>query len=235
MAGLRRAVDAGLVSFPGRHVEFWGATGPQFRQIDMQGGVIRARGAARETVLKVNGQGREQLRAGDFDAFLFYGARLRVTEFFAPILHRWQEQPGFASRAALQAATRAFLRSTRAWRMAASLAEQGAELHFVPAPFPTAGVIDHAAPGGLLDLYPGAALAGAGERGRIWSLLREASAEAGVALVSQPEDTVIDGIFTDPRFAVEGAAEKRDAGHKSPEFAAQMLGQVAVPTLRRAA
>lgn len=235
LGSLRRAVDAGLVSFPGRHVEFWGATGPQFRQIDMKDGVIRARGAARDMVRKVNGHGRDEIRAGDFGTFLFYGARLRVAEFFAPCLHRQCDGVGFASRAAMETAADAFLRATRAWRMARDLAGAGAEVIFVPASFPTAQVIDHAAPGRLLDSYPKAIHATAQDRDRLWTLLCARSEGHGVTLIRQPEDTVTDGIFTDPRYAIDGARENRDAGHKSPAFAALMLGQAGLPVLRRAA
>lgn len=235
LGSLRRAVDRGLVSFPGQDVEFWGAIGPQFRQIEMKDGVIRAHGAARDMVRKVNGKGREEIRAEDFRAFLFYGARLRVVELFAPVLHHQHTGGGFASQAAMAAAADEFLRSTRAWRMAGALARAGAQVQFVPAPFPSAEVIDHGAPGRILDAYPGALHATEADRARIWTLLCARSAAMGMTLVRQPEETVVDGVFTDARHAIAQARETGDAGHKSPEFAALMLGQVALPVLRRAA
>lgn len=235
LGSLRRAVDMGLVRFHGCHVEFWGAAGPQFRQIEMVRGVIRARGDAREMVRRVNGNGREAIHPGDFDCFLFYGARLRVGEFFGPYLHRQHSGAGWQSRAALGAAARVFLRSTRACRIAAELSRSGARVWFAPAPLPTAQVIDHTAAGRIFAAYPRAADATPGDRARLWDVLIAEAAAEGIELIRQPDDTVVEGILTDARFACDGAAESGDAGHKSPWFAAAMLGNLPLPVAARAA
>lgn len=44
-------------------------------------------------------------------------------------------------------------------------------------------------------------------------------------MTPKSDETVVGGVFTKPRFAVDGACEKKDANHNSPEFAAMMLGQ----------
>lgn len=235
LGSLRRAVDAGLVRFPGLRVEFWGATGPQFRQIDMKDGVIRARGPAREMVRRVNARGRTEIRAEDFPVYLFYGARLRVAEFFAPFLHRKHIATGFQSRAVLDACADRFLRATRAFRIAAGLAETGAEVQFAPAPFPTAGVVDLTEQGQILYRHPDAVHAEPADRDRLWQVLCDRCAASGVNLIRQPEDTVVDGIQTDPCYAIERAVENGDPGHKSPEFAARLLGGLTESELECAA
>jgi len=221
----RRALDAGLVVLEGRRVEFWGAAGPLFRQIDIKDGVVRPEGKeAVEMVAQVNGQGRLTLAAEDFDSFLFYGARLRMAEFMLPYLHFMRDPQRAVSQAVMQAAARQFLRSCRAFRIARSFAATGrTRVFFAPAPLMTLGVLDETGPGQPMARYPRAVEATAADRGVIWDLFDSLMAEAGITLIRQPEGTVVDGVFTDARFAIEGAQTSGDAGHKSAAFAALML------------
>lgn len=225
IGSVAKALDGGLVNLTGFDVEFWGATGPLFRQIDMVDGVIRATGAeAAKVVAQVNGKGRETISAGDFDSFLFYGARLRMADFMGPYLHRLRDPQAAVSAAVLRAAAKGFVNGCRAARMACALASAGkARVFFVPAPLLTADLVDHAAPGQVLAQYPLAGDATPADRDRIWCAVEDVLGASGVTLIRQPEATVVQGVLTARKYAVEGAEESGDIGHKSAEFAALML------------
>lgn len=227
MGSLRHALRDGLTIPPdGAHIEFWGATGPSFRLVDWRDGAIRAKDRALEMALSINGNGRAYLAPEDFDTFIFYGARYRVTEFFGPYLH-WINENGHApSRAVLHAAARMFAECTRAYRIAQNLAKAGCNVIYVPAPFYTADVNDIDARGRFLGLYPGAAMATPAHRATLWAALGSVSAEDGITLVPQPDDTVTRGALTSREFASAGAEEAGDTGHKSPAFAARWMEDV---------
>jgi hypothetical protein len=227
MGSLRNALRDGLTAAPERaEVEFWGATGPSFRLIEWRNGAIRAKDRALEMALTINGNGREALAAQDFDTVIFYGARLRVTEFFGPYLH-WMDETGqIPSVAVLRASARMFAVCTRAYRMAGALAKAGCNVIYVPAPFYTEGVNDIDRQGRFLGIYPGAANATAERRLALWTALVEVAAQDGIALVPQPEDTVTRGSLTHNDYAHEDALELGDTGHKSPAFAARWMQEV---------
>ena len=234
IGSVRRALDAGLVGLDGFEVEFWGAAGPLFRQIDIKKGVVRPIGKdAEEVVLRVNGKGRGALAPGDFDTYLFYGARLRIAEFMLPYLHHLRDPQQAASLAVMQAAARQFLASCRAVRIARSFAASGStRVFFAPAPLMTDGMAGQGALKAPMKDYPCATEATAADRALIWQTFAQILGADGITLISQPDDTVVNGAFTHADFAIEGAQASGDAGHKSPEFAALML-QAFVAASRR--
>ena len=71
--------------------------------------------------------------------------------------------------------------------------------------------------------YPRATEATAADRTRVWQMFAQLLADDGITLIAQPDETVVNGVFTSADFAIEGAEASGDAGHKSPEFAALML------------
>lgn len=227
LGSVRLALTEGLTAPPpGTEVEFWGAIGPQFRQIDWRKGAIRARGEALKMVQTLNAAQRDHIAPEDFDCIVFYGARLRTAEFFGPYI-QWAVQHGhLPSRAVLRASARSFMENTRAFRLAGLMAGKGCRSVFVPAPFYTKGVTDMEARGRFLHAYPGADQATAAQRAALWAAMIDVAAESGVTLVPQPEDTVTDGVLTKEEFAVDGAVESGDTGHKSPAFAARWLEEV---------
>lgn len=226
IGGLRRALDAGLARPSGFEIEFWGATGPQFRQIDMVDDVVRATGPqAAGVVARINGQGRETLAPGDFDFYLFYGARLRMAEFMPPYLQRLRDPRNTISAAVLRAGASGFLSETRAARIARAFGASGkTRVFFAPAPLWTWGVPGDSAAQKLADDHPLAVEADRADRGRIWAAFEEVLGQDNVTLLRQPEETVTRGVFTDTDYAVEGAKDSGDIGHKSIEFAAMMFG-----------
>jgi len=224
LGSVKRAVDAGLIDLAGFETEFWGAQGPTFRQLNLIENAYRAQtDEAAEAVLQVNGQGRAHVAPGDFDVFLFYGARLRMAEFMPPMLQHMAAPNGALSRAVLTAATERFIQGTRAARVAMHFANAGARVYFAPTPLFTDGVIDFEKARWAVCDFPLAWQADSPQRAPLWQALTDAFAAADVGFVPQPEDTICRGIFTKADYATDGAADTRDVVHKSPAFAAVML------------
>ena len=213
-----------LTSVPeGYELEFWGVEGPAFRTLDWIDGAIRPGPEALERVLTINGNGRDHIAPGQFDAIVFYGARLRVSTFFAEYLQWASARVTAPSRAVFETTVHDFAISTRAYRFGRSLAAAGDQVFFVPAPFNTDGVRDLSAPGNLYHAHPAAFAATPEDRAAIWDTFERVAARDGITLLRQPEDTVTKGILTKPEYRCAGAVEESDIGHKSPDFAARWL------------
>lgn len=225
LASVRRAVDCGLLNLGGYETEFWGADGPHYRDMVLRRGRLAVKtDTARERFQKINGQARDQVGPDDFDLIVFYGARVRTCYFFGPLLQRQYGGCLSLSTAALEAAARVFMTSSKFYRFAVAFARKGrTQVHVVTDPLLTADVVDHREAGHFLDLWPQSVEATAADRARIWSAFERVAAADGVTFVSQPDETVTQGVFTHARYGVENAIETADFGHKSPEFAALML------------
>ncbi len=225
IGSVRKALDAGVLKLPGFQLEFFGAAGETFRKLHLVDDAIRpTTDAAAEVVAHINGKGRVTLAPGDFDMVLFYGCRLRLSEFFPPLIHHMQRDNGYLSDAVLRAAAARVTGDCRAARMAKWLAGDGrTRVFFAPSPLLTWGVLDMAAEGRTLAQYPRVDAATRDQRDRLFAALSDDLAEGGVALIRQPEHTIVEGVFTDAKYAIEGADESGDAAHKSPEFAALMV------------
>jgi len=216
VASVKLAWDQGLIDAQGRKVGFWGAAGPSFRGLRWKQGRIVADAGAQADLDLVRGDGPETLGAKDFGAYLFYGARLRLSEFLLEL-----SAASYLSQAALEAATWEFMMSTRTYRFARNFAKAGAPVWFVPTSLPTQGVFppkEEAAKVGI-DLAPQ-------EVDRAFAMLRKLAAKDRVTMVIQPPETLTDEFLTRREFAVENADAARDVVHKSPEFAALMVAQV---------
>ncbi|WP_299695145.1 hypothetical protein [uncultured Tateyamaria sp.] len=221
------ALREGLTSVPdGYEMEFWGVEGPAFRTIDWTDGAIRPAPAALERVLTINGNGRDHIAPGQFDGVIFYGARLRVSMFFAEYFQWASDRVTRPSRSVLETAVHDFAISTRAYRFGRSLAAAGDHVFYVPAPFNTDGVRDLAAPGNLYHACPAAFAATEEDRAQLWDAFEAVAARDGITLLRQPEDTVTTGILTKAEFCCDGAVEQDDIGHKSPAFAARWLKEL---------
>lgn len=225
----KAALDAGLVDTDGVDVEFWGADGPLFRQLEMVGGEVHATPEAAERIALVNGRGRTVLSPTDFDMMLVLGARLRTFEFFAPSLHLVRQAGIAASEAVARKATATWMEGTRAYRFARSFAQADAcRVVFAPVPFPTEGV--------LTDPFAGIPLAAEAEEqdlDRIWAPILEKAAADGVTMIRQPAETVTQGCLTKRDYGVENAVAAKDAVHKNGAYGALILTE-AIAILRQA-
>lgn len=236
LAAMRRAEALGLLPLGGYAVEYWGASGPRFRQLEWQDGRVVATRDAHALALQINGNGRSSLGAEDFDEILIFGARVRANEFIAAYLHRALAEHGWQSPASLRLAARQFLINNRAYRFARDLAARGkARISVIPAPFSTDGVIDHHAQGQIFDLFPGAEAGTGADRAPLWDVLETEAARDGVTFLRQPDASVTRGVLTDARFGVEDARALKDYGHKSPEYAAMMFEAYQASCLGQAA
>lgn len=218
IASVKLALDAGLLPYLTDHLEFWGAYGPAFRQFEYQDQAVHPRKEAEEMVARINGNGRLSLRCDDFAAYLFYGARLRSAEFLPPMLSTLR-QGGHLSAAVRQRVTRRFLEGRKSYRIAQQFvrANPAARVTFAPAPLLTLGV------GQPEKTWPEAEGATPEERAEIRSWLDREAERDGITLLHQPDETIVEGYWTDPRYAATGPESADDPVHKSPEFAALML------------
>lgn len=227
LGSVRRALDEGLIDLTGFEVEFWGADGPNFRDIDIEGDTVRPQtDDALKWVRTINGNGRETLGPGDFDVYLFYGARLRLTDIMPPYLDILCNPDAAVSEAVLSAAVNRFISGRRSARIARHFADSGGpRVFFCPASFLADGVVDPMARQGVFAQFPHAEKAGEAERARLWRMIDAIFGESGVTVLRQPEDTIVRGCLTDGRYAVQDAVAQKDAVHKSPEFGARMLAE----------
>ena len=228
LASVRHADTAGLLELGTVDLEYWGAAGPAFRQIHFaKEALTPIKPETEEMVLQVNGNGRKTVAANDFDVFVFYGVRLRFTDFFAPYLTLMDGENTAVSDAVLTRAADTFLNDRRSVRMAAMLKKAGAgRVILAFAGFPVWGVVDHTLENRTLARFPDVTQATVASRQRIWQALEAGLAARGLELVMQPEDTITKGMFTDPAFAVADGVEREDAVHKAPTFAAKLLNSL---------
>ncbi|HGG04124.1 MAG TPA: hypothetical protein ENK28_01590 [Aliiroseovarius sp.] len=218
IGSVKRALDRGLIDTGGRQITFWGADGPSFRALRWKNGRIVPDPEARDIVAQVNGGSHDTIGPDDFDLFIFYGARLRVQEYFASILPDLRRPELGLSSAAMQAITDRWTVRTRAWRFARNFARAGAQIVFVPTSFPTKGILKPAVERKRYHVASTKA-----ERAQLWRVLENAAQRRGFTLVPQPDDTVTKTTMTRSEFAAEGAQESGDMVHKSDEYAALMI------------
>lgn len=218
LGSVKQAMDAGLIKTGGRKITFWGADGPNFRALRWKNGRIVPDAVAREIVAKINGGSHPTLAPGDFELFIFYGARLRAHEFFVAMLPYLRRPEGAMSGAAMQAVVDHWASKTRAWRLAKLFSMGDAQVIFVPTSFPTEGV--------MLPEVEKTRLrqkATKAERAILWGHMAATATSNGFTLMPQPEEFVTGDTLTKAEYAVDGAQASRDYVHKTPEFAARMI------------
>ncbi|WP_163848860.1 hypothetical protein [Pseudooceanicola aestuarii] len=219
LASVKHAQDRGLIDWRGHRMEFWGAYGPAFRQLELRGDAVHPKPDARPIVAEINGAGREVLQATDFDAFLFYGARLRMSEFMPPLLETLCAEDGHVSTAVRRILTRRFLRGCRAYRFARAFAaaNPAARVVFAPAPLLTEGR-------GGPDL-PQAAQASPTDRDQLRHWLDAEAGQDRITLLHQPEETITGGYLTRIEHASDEIGQEDDPVHKNADFAAMTVGR----------
>ena len=224
MGSLRVADTNGLFEWPEEfEVEYWGANGPNFRQLKWSDGALHATGEALDSVRLINVAKRERIAVEDFDILVFYGCRLRMSSLFAAMLHWRYAQGSWPSWAVLTEAVQAHANACTAYRTAREFAKAGVEVVFIPSPLLTEGVVDPHGRKGALHDHPEAEHATPEDRAHLWFAQEEVATRDGIHFVRQPEDTIASAIFTKSEFACDGAYETGDNGHKSPEFAARVI------------
>ncbi|MDP3193941.1 hypothetical protein [Tabrizicola sp.] len=220
-ACVRQAEVQGLVDVRGVALEYWGHVGSRFRHLEVRDGTIHPLDEfTAQRFAKFNALGRTFLPAADFDAILVAGARVYVWRMFHRLLQRLSEGP-FVSQGLQQRILTDSLRGQAGYRLAAGLAATGtARVLLAPVAYYTASPERFAATitpqmaAILQDKLPG-----------FWAVLAETAARDGIELIPQPQETVVDGLFTDPAYAVQGHIEKQDYEHHNAAYGAVILAQ----------
>ncbi|MFM7333912.1 MAG: hypothetical protein ACKO2N_03395 [Tabrizicola sp.] len=227
-ACLKQAELQGLVDVSGVELEYWGHVGGRFRYLEVRDGAIHPLDdfTARRFA-QFNARGREFLPANDFDTIHVTGARVYVWRMFNLVLRGLAEGP-FLSSGLVRRILTDGLRGQAGYRLAKGLAETGTArvllspiAYYTADPTLFADVVTAEMAALIPDQVP-----------QFWSILQKAAAEDGIELLSQPEASVKDGLFTDAAYAVANHVEKRDFEHHNAAYGALILAR-AVALARR--
>lgn len=221
-ACLKQAEVQGLADVSGVELEYWGHVGTRFRHLAFRDGAVHPLDdfTARRFA-KFNAKGRMHLPADAFDAILVMGARVYVWPLFRMVLRGLAHGP-FLSRGLIRRVLADGLRGQEGYRLTAGLASTGtARVILAPTAFYTAGSPGHAA-----LVTPEMAVRAGEELPGLWQVLQELGREDGVDILAQDPATVVDGLFTDPAYAVADHLAKRDFEHHNAAYGAVVLAQV---------
>ncbi len=236
-ACVRQAEAQGLVDVSGVELEYWGNVGGRFRYLEFREGAIHPPDAAvASRFARFNTKGRTVLPASEFDAILVMGARIYLWRVFFRLLTALADGP-FVSEGLQRRFLADGLRGYHGYRLAAGLASTGtARVLLAPVAYYTANPERFAA-----SVSPTMARLMAEKLPWFWTVLTEAAAEDGIALIPQPDETVVEGMFTDPAYAVADHVAKADYEHHNAAYGAVILARAlamiggGAPGLREAA
>lgn len=221
-ACVRMAHGLGLVDLSAIDVEYWGHVGRRFNFLSCKDGVILPKDDfTAQRFAKFNEKGRSFLPAADFDVILFVGARIDVTDLFMVLLSA-AVRGEFISSGLARRMVRDRLNSLMAYQFAQDFAAHAEALVVLsPVSFPTVG--SPKSPAARTDPLRDCTAA---DRAKLWDMMAEVAAEDGLLLIPQPEETVVNGVFTSADFAVDGYLERADYAHRNAAFGAAVMRQV---------
>ena len=229
-ACLKQAEMQGLVDVSGIDLEYWGHVGGRFRYLEARDGAIYPKDDfTAMRFAKFNAKGRTFLPAADFDVILVMGARVYIWRLFQRVLALLSAGP-LVSEGLQRRILSDDMRRHLGYRLARGLAASGtARILLAPTAYYTEGAeaFVSAIPPEIAALIPDRVP-------EFWRILKAAAAEDGITLLSQPEETVAQGMFTSTAYAVDGHAAKQDFEHHNAAFGAAILAQV-MPMVRGAA
>ncbi len=229
-ACLKQAETQGLVDVSGVDLEYWGHVGGRFHFLQVRDGAIHPTDDfTAMRFAKFNAKGRTFLPAADFDVILVMGARVYVWPLFKRVLTLLSAGP-LLSEGLQRRILTDDLRRNQGYQLARGLAADGtARVLLAPTAYYTEGAahLASAFPPEVAMLIPD----------RVpdyWRILEAVAAEDGIALLRQPEETVVHGLFTDAAYAVADHVAKQDYEHHNAAFGALILAQ-AMPIVRKVA
>lgn len=213
-ACLRQAHNQNLIDLSGVEVEYWGHVGKRFRFLSCHdGAIVPDDDYTARRFAKFNEKGRTFLPAADFDVVFFMACRIDLTRLFLSLLAARRAGP-FLTSGLQRRIAGDWLAGQRFYTYARALAETGtARIILSPVSFPTLGFAGLAAPDAVRQ-------APADDRAAIWQMLAERAAGDGITLLPQPEETVTDGLFTRPDYAVADFAALNDHAHRNAAYGA---------------
>ncbi len=227
IACVKHALDEDLLDLKDVTLEFWGAPGPQFRDLHFEGGRLMARSeVARDSLAKINPARVEGLGPEDFDGFLFIGCRLRASEFLLPLLGSLPGSSGYLSSAVRRLMLSRWLEGCRWYRAAREFAKLR-PVFFSPAGFLNDGIVSEDEVARTINTEATEA-----ERKAIWDRVALAMQQDNIHLIRQPEETVTRGGLTRAEFATTLGDQGDDSVHKNGAYGALILNQ-ALQDLRR--
>ena len=218
-ACVRQAQTQGLVNLEGIDLEYWGHVGRRFNFLELRDGAIfPTDDFTADRFAKFNAKGRRFLPAADFDMILFVGTRVYVTNIFKPLLQASRSGVFITSGLKRRMLEDHFCNQT-GYRLARGLAATNtARIVIAPTAFWTLGE-----PGLDSIVTPEVRAGTAQDRAEIWRLAVLAAEAEGITLIPQPEETVTDGVFSRPEFAIGGYLERGDFEHRNPAYGALIL------------
>lgn len=220
IACIKHAQDEGLLQLDGVKLHFWGAPGPQFRDLHQDGDrLVATSQAARDSLARINPDLGYALSPTDFDGYLFNGCRLRSTEYLVPLLQARAGGAVFYSSAVRDLMLARWLDSCRWYRAAREFAKQR-PVFFAPAGFLNDGIISEEEVARGINTQATCA-----ERQALWDQIEKAMADDGIRLIRQPEETVTRGALTAAEFATALGGQGDDAVHKNGAYGALILNQ----------
>ncbi|MFT6457038.1 hypothetical protein [Pseudophaeobacter arcticus] len=220
IACVKHALDEGLLDLKGIELEFWGAPGPQFRDLHLEEGrLVGTSAAARDSLARINPARSAALDPQDFDGFLFIGCRLRSSEFLVPLLASQPGSLGYLSQAVRDLMLPRWLEGCRWYRAAREFAKQR-PVFFSPAGFLNDGIVSEDEVARTVNIEATQA-----ERDVIWDQIAKAMEEDKIQLIRQPEDTVTRGGLTRAAFATSLGDQGDDSVHKNGAYGALILNQ----------
>ncbi len=226
-ACLKQAEVQGLVDVSGVDLEYWGHVGGRFRFLRVRDGAIHPTDEfTAMRFAKFNAKGRTFLPAADFDVILVMGARVYVWPLFKRVLTLLSAGP-LLSEGLQRRILTDDLRRLQGYQLARGLAADGtARILLAPTAYATEN-----APQLARAFPPEVAVLIAERVPEFWRVLEAVAAEDGITLLRQPEQTVVDGIFTGVEYAVDDHLRKQDFEHHNAAFGAAVLSQV-MPIVR---
>ncbi len=218
IACIKHAQDEGLLSLDGVVLEYWGAPGPQFRDLHLQDArLVATTAAAQASLAKINPARSTALAPQDYDGFLFIGCRLRSSDYLVPLLRSQPGSPGYLSAAVRGLMLDRWLESCRGYRAAREFAK-ARPVFFSPAGFLNEGTLSEEELAETLDSE-----ATPEARAALWDEIAQAMAADGVHLLRQPEETITHGGLTRRDYATSLGAEEDDRVHKNGAYGALIL------------
>ncbi len=228
-ACLRQAHNQKLIDPSAVEVEYWGHVGKRFRFLSCRdGAIVPEDDHTARRFAKFNDKGRTFLPAADFDVIFFMACRVDLRRLFLSLLAARRTGPFLTSGLQRRMAGDG-LADQRFYTYARALADTGtARIILSPVSFPTLG---------FAGLAPSDAVrqAPAADRAALWQMLAERAAGDGITLLPQPEETVTDGLFTHPDYAVADFAALNDHAHRNPAYGALIYSRLLALVSGRAA
>jgi hypothetical protein len=215
-ACVKQALDAGLVNTDGFEIEFWGHAGRRFRTLYFDDGAVRCKDpVSAQKFSNANVHGRKFLPVADFDHILFVGARISVFNIFAAHA-TWESSGNFASTGLRQRHIRDHLERFLGYKIARSAAAgRKAKILLFPISFPTQGrkLSSNQEHGDFIQATPKT-------RFQTWQDIRAVGGNDDIEILRQPEETILEGLFTDEKYAV---LDPNDYAHKNKTYGALIL------------